>query len=133
MQALAELFAHDRQQLRFPIPDGLMAHLDAPQKQDLAEVAQCQTIAQTAEHHECDDVARQAGPVQHAAAALVELTAAVPAAVPAIALCRDLRPFRHSFRATADTVHPIFRSVIHQAQFTRLNPPGPDRTRWHDA
>jgi hypothetical protein len=55
--ALAELFAHDRQQLRFPVPDGLVAHLDAPQEQELTEVAQCQTIAQTAEHHKSDDIA----------------------------------------------------------------------------
>jgi len=107
MPALAEFLAHDRQQLRFPIPDGLVAQLDAAQQQDLAQVAQRQSTAQAAEHHEGDDVAGQADPVQHSAAALIELPAAVPAAEPAITLGCDLWPLGHSLRATADTLHPI--------------------------
>jgi hypothetical protein len=30
MPAFAEFLTHDRQQLRFPVPDGLVAHIDAP-------------------------------------------------------------------------------------------------------
>ena len=42
---LAELVAHDRQQLGFPVPDRLVAYLDAPQEQDLAQVSQGQAVA----------------------------------------------------------------------------------------
>jgi transposase-like protein len=59
------------------------------------------------EYDERDDVAGQPGPVQHAAAALVELPTAVPAAKPAIALCCDLRPLRHGARAAVDTTHRV--------------------------
>ena len=72
----------------------------------LAQVAQGQPVTQSAEHHEGDDVAGQAGPVQHAAAALVELPPTGPAAEAAIAPCRDLRPHRHRHRSTVDAVHP---------------------------
>lgn len=106
VSAFAEFLAHDRQQFRFPVPDGLVACFDTPQKQDLAQIPQGEAVAQTAEHHEGDDVAGQAGPIEHAAAALVELAAAVSAPEPALAPCRDLRPFRHCFRAAASTVHP---------------------------
>jgi hypothetical protein len=82
-----------------------VAHFDASQEQDLAQVSQGQAVAQAAEHHEGDDVAGQAGPIEHSAAALIELATAVSTTEPAIALCCDLRPFRHSFRAAANTVH----------------------------
>ena len=39
MPAFAQLVAHDGQQLRLPIPDGLVADLDPAQRHDLAQVA----------------------------------------------------------------------------------------------
>ena len=69
------------------------------------QIAQGQPVVPPAEHHEGDDVAGQAGPVQHAAAALVELPAAGPAAEPPVATRRHFRPLCHSLRATAHAVH----------------------------
>ena len=50
---------------------------DSTQRQDLAQATERQPVAHPAEHHEGDDVAGQAGPVQHTATALVKLPPAV--------------------------------------------------------
>jgi hypothetical protein len=92
-------------QLRLPVADGFMAHLDPAQSHDLAQVAQGQPVAQPAEHDEGNDVAWQRGPVQHAATALVELPAAVPAAEAAIAARRHPSPLRHRHGLTPHAVH----------------------------
>src|SRR5215470_15512173 len=84
---LAQHLAHHGQQLRLPLPDALMADGKPAQEHDLAEIPQCQPVAQPAEHHERDDVARQRGTVEDTVTALVELLAAVPASEPTIALC----------------------------------------------
>ena len=105
MPALAQLVAHDRQQLCLPVTNSLVADLDPAQGQDLAQVAQGQPVAEPAEHHEGDDVAGQAGPVQHAGTALVELPSTDPAAEAAIATSRDLRPLSHRRRSAVNTVH----------------------------
>jgi len=104
--ALAQRITQDRQQLRLPVANSFVAHVDAAQRHDLAQVAERQPVAEPAEHYEGDDVAGQAGPVQHAAAALVELPPAVPAAEPPVAASRDLRPHGHGRRATAHAIHP---------------------------
>jgi hypothetical protein len=41
-----------------PLPDALVAHGEPAQQYDLAEIPQCQPVAQPAQHHERDDVAR---------------------------------------------------------------------------
>ena len=105
MPVLAQRVAHDWQQLRLPIPDGLVAYLDPTQPQDFAQVTEHQPVVPQADHHEGDDVAGLAGPVQHASTALVELPPAGPAPEPPIALRRDLGPLRCRIRATANAVH----------------------------
>src|SRR5262245_38970778 len=52
------------------------------QQHDLAEIPQCQPVAQSAEHHEGNDVARQRRSVEGTVTSLVELLAAVPAPDP---------------------------------------------------
>ncbi len=129
--ALAERVAHDRQQLRLPIANGLMAHLDPAQRHDLAQVAERQPIAQPAEHHEGDDVAGQAGPVQHACAALVELPPAGPAAEPPVAARRHLPPLGHGGRPTAHAVHPDnpLDATTEDATSASRQPPDPSLAR----
>jgi hypothetical protein len=56
MPALAQFISHDRQQLRLPVPDGLMTNRDAAERQDFTPVTQGEPIAQAAEHRERDDV-----------------------------------------------------------------------------
>ena len=74
----AQRVAHDGQQLRLPVADGLAAYLDPAQRHNLPQIPQRQPV----EYNEGDDIALQASPVQHPAAALVELPAAVSAAEP---------------------------------------------------
>ncbi len=76
------------------------------------ERLQVQPIAQPAEHHEGDDVAGQAGPVQHAAAAFVELPPAVPAPEASIAPCRHHRLLRHGCGPTANARHPVSPTTL---------------------
>src|SRR5271169_5263641 len=102
---LAQRLAHDGQQLRLPLPDALMADGEPAQQRNLAEVSQCQPVAQPAEHHEGDDVARQRRSIEDTVAALVELLAAVPTPESTIALCRQVRSLGHRRRATASAIH----------------------------
>src|SRR3954451_15565964 len=83
-----------------------MAEHDATHGEHLGQIAQAQFVAQAPEHHERDDVGRVLRPVQHAAAALVELLAARAAAEPAVALGGALRSLRHGLRPTFYTPHP---------------------------
>ena len=110
--SFTQFIAHDGQQLCLPVPDGLIAHLEPPKRHDLTQVAQGQAVAQTAENHKADDVAGQAGSVQHAAAALIELPTALPAAKPPVALSRDLTTLRNPPRTTADTNHLKIRLIL---------------------
>ena len=87
MTPLSQRLAHHGQQLRLPLSDVFMADGEAAQQHDLAEIPQCQPVAQPTEHHERDDVARQRRSIEDAVTALVELFAAVPAPEPTIALC----------------------------------------------
>ncbi len=87
--------AHHGQQLRLPLPDAFMADGETAQQHDLAEIPQCQPVAQPAEHHERDDIARQRRSIEDTVAALVELLAAVPAPEPTIALCCQVWPLGH--------------------------------------
>jgi hypothetical protein len=64
-----------------------MADGEVAQQHDLAEIPQCQRVAQLTEHHERDDVARQRRSIEDTVAALFELFAAVPALEPTLALC----------------------------------------------
>ena len=121
---LAQFVADDGKQLRFPGPGGFMADLDPAQCQDLAQVTQ----RQPAEHHEGDDVAGQAGPVQHTGAALVELPPAGLATEPVIAASRDLEPLGHQARATVNAVHPV-RPVVHPLPQAYLRRPTAARLR----
>ena len=79
VSSLAQRLAHHRQQLYLPPPDKLMADGEPAQQHDLAEIPQCQPVAQPAEHHEGDNVARQRRSIEDAATTLVELWVAVPA------------------------------------------------------
>ena len=72
-----------------------MADGEPAQQHDLAQVPQCQLVAQPAEHHERDDVARQRRAVEDTVAALVGLLVAVPASEPTIALRCQIRPLGH--------------------------------------
>ncbi len=78
---------------------------ETAQQHDLAEIPECQSVAQSAEHDEGDDVARQRRSVEDAVAALVELPAAVPTPEPMIALCCQVWPLGHRRRATAYAIH----------------------------
>ena len=108
-----------------------MAHLEPPKRHDLTQVAQGQAVAQTAENHKADDVAGQAGSVQHAAAALIELPAALPAAKPPVALCRDLTTLRNPPRATANTIHLKFRLTL-SASCPTKSANGRQTTSWRE-
>ena len=110
--ALAEVGAYDRQKLCLQVPRGLVAHLDPAQRHDLAQVAQGQPIPHPVEHHEGDDIAGKAGPVQHPAAALVELPSAIPAAEPPVAARRHLRTLCHRGRGTAHAFHKPLRPPL---------------------
>jgi hypothetical protein len=72
-----------------------MADGEPAQEHDFAEIPKCQQVAQPAEHHERDDVARQRRSIEDTVAALVELLAAVPAPEPKIALRCQVWPFGH--------------------------------------
>jgi hypothetical protein len=122
---LAESIFHNRQQLRLPVPNGLTDHHEPAQQEDFAQIPEGQPVAQTAEDHEAYNVARQAGPVQHAAAALVELLAAVPAAEPPVALSCDLPTLRDRRRSAADTIysrHSISLASCKPYQITHRSP-----------
>ena len=93
--ALAQRLAHHEQQLRLPPPDGFMADGKPAPQHNLAQVPQCQPVAQPAEHHECDDVARRLGTIEDTVAALVELPVAVLAPEPTIALRCQVQPLGH--------------------------------------
>src|SRR5205085_10646326 len=95
-----------RGELSFPVPDGLIAEHEAAHGKHLGQIAQAQLVAQAPEHHERDDIGWILGPVQHAAAALVELLAARAAAEPAIALGGALRSLRDGFRPAFQAPHP---------------------------
>src|SRR5215217_3391396 len=102
----SQLIGQNGREFRFPVADGLVAEDDAALEEHLAEVVQREAVAQAPEHHERDDVARILGPVQHAAAALIELPAAVAAAKAPVALRRAIPPLRGGRRATVDAFHP---------------------------
>ena len=61
-----------------------MAEHDAANQEHLGQITKVQLVAQTPKHRECDNVTRALGPVQQAAAALVELLAARAAAEPPV-------------------------------------------------
>ena len=79
--------------------------LNGLREEHLGEVRQRELIALAPEHHERDNFARILGPVQHAAAALVELPTAVTATKPPVAVRRTVPPLRDRRRATADALH----------------------------
>src|SRR6186713_2917357 len=102
---LTEFVRKDWGELRLPFPDRLVTEHDTADEEHLGQVAQGQSVAQTPEHHESDDVARVLGPVQHPGTAFVELLAAIPAAEPPVSLGRALRPLRHRRRTAVQTLH----------------------------
>jgi hypothetical protein len=69
-----------------------MTKYNAALQEHLAEVLQCEAIAQAPEYDQGNDVARILGPVQHAAAALIELSATIAAAEAPVALRRAVPP-----------------------------------------
>ena len=71
MAPLAQGVAHYGQQLRLPPPDSFMADGKSAQEHDLAQVPQCQPVAQPAEHHERDDITRQRRAIEDTVATLV--------------------------------------------------------------
>jgi hypothetical protein len=50
-----------------------VADLDPARRHDITQITQGQSVAQPAEHNKGNNVARQAGSVQHATATLVKL------------------------------------------------------------
>ena len=62
----------DRQQRRVPVANGVVADFKVARRDDPAQVAERQPVAELAEHHEIDGGAGQARPVQHAGAALIQ-------------------------------------------------------------
>ena len=103
--ASPEFAGQDACELRFPVPDRLVAEDDATLEEHLAEIAQGQAVAQAPQQHQGDDVARVLRPVQQAGAALIELFAAVAEAEPALALSGAVRPLSDSGRAATDAFH----------------------------
>src|SRR5215218_7504740 len=79
-----------------------MAEHDATHGEHLGQVAEAQLVAQAPEHHERNDVGGVLRPVQHTAAALIELLATGTAAEPAIALGGALRSLRDRLRPTVN-------------------------------
>lgn len=71
------------------------------------------------------DVTGQAGLVQHATAALIELPLTVPATELPVAPCRRLRPLYHGYRLTPCAVHPdsLLAAMIGDATSARQQPP----------
>ncbi len=60
----AQRISQNRQQFRFPVPNRLMANDDPAEQEDFTQIPERQSIAQTAEHDEGNDVTRKAGPVR---------------------------------------------------------------------
>lgn len=57
---------HYGEQLPLALADALMADCEPTQEHDLGEIARRQRVAQSAEHHDGDDVARQRRPFSQA-------------------------------------------------------------------
>jgi hypothetical protein len=98
-------FGQGRRQLGFPLANRLVAEHNAADQEHLRPVTQGELVAQAPEHHEGNDVGGILGPVQHAAAALVELLAADATAEPTVALRGALDPFRNGGRAAPNALH----------------------------
>jgi hypothetical protein len=94
-----------RRQLCLPIAHRFIAEGEPPGQEHLGQIPQAQLVTQPPEHHECDDIARILRTVEHTGAALVELLAAGPAPVPAVALRCPLRPLADSRRSTCRALH----------------------------
>ena len=75
------------------------------QEHNLAEIPQCQPVAQPAEHHKSDNVARQRGAIEGTVAALVELCTASSASEPTIALRCQVRALGHCSATAANAIH----------------------------
>jgi hypothetical protein len=116
-------------EFRFPVADGLVTEDDATLEKHLAEILQRESVAQAPKHHERDDVAGILGPVQHAAAALIELPSAVAAVKASVTLCHEIPPFRSGRGATADAFHSGLRGHLNPARSlsaaTAAGDPGP--------
>ena len=97
-----------------------MADGEPAQQHDLTEVSQCQPVAQPAEHHEGDDVARQRRSIENTVATLVELLAAVPTPEPTIAPCR-----RSGRSVTATEPQPTQSIAINSRSAAILGKPPP--------
>src|SRR5690242_10199905 len=80
LAAAPEILGQHWGELGLPLAHRLVAEHEAADQEHLGQVAQAQLVAQAPEYHEGDHVARVLGPVQRAAAALVELLAAGAAA-----------------------------------------------------
>ena len=96
-----------RRQLGLPIAHRFIAEGEPAGQEHLGQIPQAQLVPQPPEHHECDDIARILRTVEHTDAALVELLAAGPAPVPAVALRCPLRPLADSRRPTYRAPHSI--------------------------
>src|SRR5689334_25000130 len=102
---LAEFRGQDGCELRLPLADGFVTEDDAALQEHLAEILEREAVAQPPEHDQGDDIARILRPVQHPAAALIELPAAVAAAKAPIAPGGAVPPLRDARGAAADAFH----------------------------
>jgi hypothetical protein len=94
-----------RRQLCLPIAHRFIAEDEPAGQEHLGQIPQAQFVTQPPEHYESDDIARILRTVKQAAAAFVELLAAVPAPEPTIALRSPLRTFAASRRSTCRALH----------------------------
>src|ERR1700733_14313266 len=105
--SLSQVLGKRWRQLGLPIAHRFIAEDESASQEHLCQIPQAQLVPLPPEHHECDDIARILRTVEHTGAALVELFAAVPAQVPAVALRCPLRPLADSRRSTYRAPHSI--------------------------
>src|SRR6516225_1572826 len=84
-----------------------MAEHDTADQEHLREITQAQLIAEAPKDHEGNYVAWVLRSVQLAGAALVELSAALPATKPTVSLCCPFRPLRHGRRPATHASHTL--------------------------
>ena len=103
----AQVLGKRWRQLGLPIAHRFIAEGEPAGQEHLGQIPQAQLVTQPPEPHEFGDIARILHTVKQADAALVELLAAVPAPVPAVALRCPLRPLADSRRSTYRAPHSI--------------------------
>jgi hypothetical protein len=89
---------------------------DAALEEHLGQITPREPVAQPPQHHQGDHVRGVLRGVQHAAAALIELPAAVAAPKAPVALRHAIPQLRSARRATVDAFHPGLPSHLNPAR-----------------